>query len=353
MTIFGDIYKNKKVLVTGHTGFKGSWLITWLEELGAEVSGIALNPTSQNNHYNLLKPIIKSYIQNIKDSAAIQKIFDEVQPEIVFHLAAQALVKYSYEHPLETFETNVTGTANILHACKNTKSVKAAVIVTSDKCYLNQETTRGYKETDPLGGSDPYSSSKACAELVTQSYKIAYFSDKDTALIATARAGNVVGGGDQSPDRLIPDIIKAIQANQPVIIRSPDSVRPWQHVLDSLSGYLVLGQKLLEGHRSVAEPFNFGPFGNNPVTVKDVITLAQESNEFKVEYKPSPEIKETKTLLLDSSKAKSVLGWMPVWDERAAISKTFEWYKDKSVPTLKQIYEYVRTAKERNIQWTR
>lgn len=271
MKQFSDIFRNKRVLLTGHTGFKGSWLAIWLTGLGAQVIGVSLSPETEPNHWDLLGLDLDDRRVDIRDADAILNIFTETKPELVFHLAAQPLVRRSYRDPLETWSTNVMGTANVLDACRLTESVRAIVVVTTDKCYENQEWPWGYRENDRLGGHDPYSASKAGAELVAASYRHAFFSNEDGPLLATARAGNVIGGGDWSEDRLIPDLVRATVNNQSLEIRSPNATRPWQHVLESLSGYLLLGQKLLEGQKDFAAPWNFGPEPEGNRSVAEVL----------------------------------------------------------------------------------
>ena len=274
--LFGGIYKGKKVLLTGHTGFKGSWLALWLHKMGADVVGIALPAPTSPNHLELLNLNITSEMIDIRDAKAINKAFQKHQPEIVFHLAAQPLVRYSYENPHETFETNVMGTINIYEAVRNCSSVEVIVNITSDKCYDNKEWIWGYRENDAMGGYDPYSASKGCAELVTASYRNSFFNldsygKSHNVLLASCRAGNVIGGGDWADDRLIPDIMRAVDKNETVTIRSPHATRPWQHVLEPLSGYLLVGQKLLEGKKEFADGWNFGPSDEGSISVKEVV----------------------------------------------------------------------------------
>lgn len=255
-------YKGVKVLVTGHTGFKGSWLTLWLNQLGANVSGISLGPVSELNHFDLLDLEVENYFLDINNAKALDEAFEKIKPDIVFHLAAQALVRYSYENPIETYQTNVIGTLNVLEASRK-QSVKSVVCITTDKCYENKEWVWGYREIDPIGGHDPYSSSKGCAELLISSYRNSFFhldnyGKTHSTLIASARAGNVIGGGDCAQDRLLPDIVKSSANNDKLQIRNLNSIRPWQHVLDPLYGYLLLGAKLLEGDKKFADSWNFG-----------------------------------------------------------------------------------------------
>ena len=250
--LFGEVYKGRRVLLTGHTGFKGSWLALWLSSMGAKVVGYSLAPETQPNHFDLLDITCDSIISDIRDNDKLKSVVFKYQPEMIFHLAAQPLVRRGYREPVDTFATNVMGTVNLLDSCRESTAVRAILVVTSDKCYENQQLNRGYSENDPLGGYDPYSASKGCAEIVTSSYRRSFFpidqfDKRHNVLIASARAGNVIGGGDWSEDRLIPDIVKAVNKNEKVLIRNPYSMRPWQHVLESLSGYLMLGQKMLTG----------------------------------------------------------------------------------------------------------
>ncbi len=264
MSLFADQYRNKTVLLTGHTGFKGSWLAYWLHQLGANVVGYSLPAPTEPSHWALLDLPVRSTIGTITDLAQTQCVFSETKPDIVFHLAAQALVRPSYRQPLETIETNILGTANVLECVRQTPSVRAVVIVTSDKCYENPEDGRPLTETDAMGGYDPYSMSKGAAELVTASYRNSFFNPEQygqshQTLVASVRAGNVIGGGDWAADRLIPDLIRGSVSGQPVSVRYPDAVRPWQHVLEPLAGYLLVGQHLLTGNVSAATGWNFGP----------------------------------------------------------------------------------------------
>jgi CDP-glucose 4,6-dehydratase len=349
--MFNDMYQGKRVLITGHTGFKGSWLTVWLQELGAHVIGYALSAPTQPNHFALLPHEMVSIIADVRDRETLTHTINTYQPEIVFHLAAQPLVRYSYHDPVETFETNVMGTVNLLEACRTTASVKAIVTITSDKCYENKEWVWGYRENDPLGGYDPYSASKGCAELVTASYRQAFFplehyGRSHQTLIASCRAGNVIGGGDWGAERLIPDLVKAAARHEKVRIRSPQAIRPWQHVLDPLSGYLLLGQRLLEGQPAFAEAWNFGPADDDPMTVSAVVEQAKAfwpTIDYEIIPSDQP-LHEANRLTLDCSKARMKLGWKPTWNVTTALEKTIRWYRgfyeDGVVGTLQNLKEY-------------
>lgn len=328
VTLFGDLYRNRRVLVTGHTGFKGSWLALWLESLGARIAGIALPPETQPNHWGLLKLDIEDHAQDIRDPLAMNGLLRAIQPEIVFHLAAQPLVRRSYRDPVVTWGTNVIGTVNLLDACRDLPSLKAIVVITSDKCYENREHREGYKETDRLGGHDPYSASKAATELVAASYRESFFRGVGSRLLATARAGNVIGGGDWSEDRLVPDLVRAISAGQSLEIRSPNATRPWQHVLESLYGYLLLGEHLLRGERNFAEAWNFGPDSQGNRTVAAVLQRLQAQwPELHWHVTPEKQPHEATLLQLDSTHAKEKLGWQPCWDLEKTIQMTAAWYR--------------------------
>ncbi len=335
MTDFDNIiYKNKRVLITGHTGFKGSWLALWLSELGAKVTGYALAPETDPSHFALLGIKINHIEGDIRDRKKLQDVFKAYQPEIVFHLAAQPLVRRSYRDPALTFDTNIMGTVNLLEACRVTSSVRVIVNITSDKCYENQEWVWGYRENDPMGGYDPYSASKGAAEIVTASYRRSFFNNDDygknhETLVATCRAGNVIGGGDWSEDRLIPDIVRAIQKGETLQIRSPEATRPWQHVLDALSGYLLLGQKLLEGNTTYADAWNFGPSDTDTLRVRELCTRFEAlwpTARFEWTEEPST-LHEASTLKLDCSKAHTLLQWHGKWSADQTIEKTVEWYR--------------------------
>lgn len=366
--MFSNIYKNKKALITGHTGFKGSWLALWLKELGAEVIGYALKPPTTPSHYELLTQQPSDHLNiisiegDIRNYIKLNEIFQSYKPEIVFHLAAQPLVRYSYINPVETFETNVMGTINVFDACRNCESVRAIVNITSDKCYENKEWVWGYRETDPMGGYDPYSASKGCAELVTSAYRRSFFNPEDygrkhNILLASVRSGNVIGGGDWGEDRLIPDIVRIISKNKKLYIRNPKATRPWQHVLEPLSGYLMLGQKLLDGRKEFADGWNFGPNEEGHINVETVVNCIKEKwNRFEYEIDTKSNLHEAKLLKLDCSKAHTLLCWNPVWDFAKAINVTVRWYREYyengEINSQRDLEEYIGSAEMKNIEWT-
>ncbi len=325
-----NFYKGKSVLVTGHTGFKGGWLTSWLKMMGSQVSGLSLPPENGSASFFANAQIGKgmsSLIGDIRDFPSVLKAFKQCQPEIVFHNAAQALVLRSYQQPIETYATNVMGTVHILEAARQTPSVRAVLIVTSDKCYENREWIWGYREHDPMGGYDPYSSSKGCAELVAAAYRRSFFQGKNSVAVATARAGNVIGGGDWAKDRLIPDLVRGIMKKTIIPIRNPRALRPWQHVLEPLRGYLMLGQRLWQGEMGFAEAWNFGP-QENSISVEEVARhLVQLWGEGKLKIESnSSKPHEAHYLKLDCSKAQNLLGWHSLLMIEDALRLTVEWY---------------------------
>lgn len=346
--MFKNIYKDRKVLITGHTGFKGGWLSAWLKILGANVCGYSLPPETEPSLFNVanIADGMKSISGNILDCDTLEKAFADFRPEIVFHLAAQPLVRLSYEKPVLTYQTNVIGTLNVLEAARKTDSVKAFVNITTDKCYENREIRHGYREDEPMGGYDMYSSSKGCVEIMSSSYRRSFLQDGGYAM-ATARAGNVIGGGDWAADRIVPDCVRSIEAGIPIEIRSPNAIRPWQHVLEPLSGYLLLGQKLLESGSKYAEGFNFGPENDSELTVGEVASqIIQEYGKGTINIHRKDNLHEANLLMLDITKAKTVLGWKPAYTAKEAISRTVSWYKqfyagaDAKELTERQIREY-------------
>ena len=329
-----NIYNGKRVFVTGHTGFKGSWLCCLLQEFGAEVAGFALEAGYKPSHYDLINLNIESTIGNILDKEHLKESIKSFQPEVLFHLAAQPLVRESYRDPLNTYNTNVMGTLNVLESIRECPSVKTAIIITTDKVYENQEWTYSYRENDILGGYDIYSSSKACCELLIKSYTRSFFNISDykrghKTLIATVRAGNVIGGGDWSPDRLIPDIVKSTAQNKITKIRNPSAIRPWQHVLDCLYGYLLLGEKLIQEREEFTGAWNFAPHSYEAKTVREIADISKSIwQSIQIEFEePKEKLHEAMFLKLDNSKAITNLGWQPRWDTDLAVAKTIEWYK--------------------------
>ncbi len=326
-------WNQKRVYLTGHTGFKGSWLSHYLLSLGAQVAGYALPPPTTPSLFELsgLADSMRHTIGDILDYTSLIEDIRSFRPEIVFHLAAQALVFESYRKPSDTFATNVMGTVYLLEAIRHSPGIRAVVVITSDKCYENREWQRGYRETDTLGGFDPYSTSKACAELVTQCFRRSFFpspnGDSETLSIATARSGNVIGGGDWAPKRLVPDCLRAMEAGEQVVLRNPESTRPWQHVLDSLSGYLLLAERLFFEGCAFQEAWNFGPL---PADEKPVLWIVQRllyllKSKAEIRISNATSVHEGGRLALDCSKAISRLGWVPLWDVEAAVAKTAQW----------------------------
>ena len=329
-----DIYKGKTVLVTGDTGFKGDWLSIWLSELGAKVIGYSLQPPTKPSMFEAtgLSRKHTHVMGDIRNEKHLFSVFKKYQPEIVFHLAAQPIVRRSYKEPRLTYETNVMGTVNLLEAVRKTGCTKIAMVITSDKCYENRECKLGYKETDQLGGRDPYSSSKACAELVVAAYRSSFFEpSSDSSVVATAsvRAGNVIGGGDWGEDRLVPDCIRALSAGKEILIRSPAAVRPWQHVLEPLAGYLLLGSRLHANQARFATAWNFGPSEEENFTVEEIVqkVIAYWGNGTYNSKSPSKGFKEACLLRLDCRKAHEILGWNPTYSTDEALKETVAWYK--------------------------
>lgn len=325
----GEHFRGRRVLVTGHTGFKGTWLVAWLRELGAEVTGFALDPEDSPSLFDLAKVDLAADLRgDVRDGAAVERAFEASRPQIVFHMAAQPLVRRSYRDPVFTFSTNVMGTVNVLEACRRASDLKTVVVVTTDKVYENREWVWGYREGEPLGGRDPYSASKACAELATSAYRSSFFSEKGAPAIASARAGNVIGGGDFCEDRIIPDIIRGIAAGRPAVIRNPDATRPWQHVLDALSGYLLLAKRLEEDPAHFAEAWNFGPEESGvPVSeVAQKLVAKLGRGELSMSPRDPSAPHEARALELDVSKARARLGWRPRLDIDGALDLVAELY---------------------------
>lgn len=335
--IFDNFYKDKRVIVTGHTGFKGSWLSIWLHEMGAEVIGVGLAPYSDKDNFVLsgIGRKIKADIRaDIRDGEEMKRIFAEYRPEIVFHLAAQPLVRLSYEIPVETYETNVMGTINIMEAMRATDSVNVGVMITTDKCYDNKEQSEGYVETDAFGGYDPYSSSKGACEIAIQSWRRSFFNPMDYGKkhhvsLASVRAGNVIGGGDWALDRIIPDCIRSLEAGVPIEIRSPHSVRPWEHVLEPLSGYMLLAKKMWNSPREYCEGWNFGPEKDSVSTVWEVASslIDNYGNGTLIDASDVNAVHEAKLLMLNINKAKQRLGWKPRLNMRQCMALVADWYK--------------------------
>jgi len=360
--LFGGIYKDKTVLVTGHTGFKGSWLVYWLKQMGAKVVGYSLEAPTHPNHLALLDLDITSIIGDICDLEKLNETFATHQPDIVFHLAAQALVRPSYANPIETYETNVMGTLKVFEACRK-HQVKAIVNITSDKAYENKEWMWGYRENDPMGGYDPYSASKGCADLLASSYRNSYFNPHDyqkshQTLLATCRAGNVIGGGDWAHDRLMTDIMVSVSQGKKVSIRNPKATRPWQHVLEPLSGYLQIGQKLLEEKVEFGEAWNFGPSDEGSICVEEVVLhVKQYWDKIDYEINQTPnQLHEANLLKLDCSKAHIKLHWKDVWDSEKTFEKTVKWYKafyeDNKILSQEDLEDYIKDATCKKIEWT-
>ena len=356
--LFNNVFKGKTVLVTGHTGFKGSWLSIWLRELGADVIGYALEPYTENDNFVVAKigSKIRNNIGDITDYSKLKRVFAEYKPEVVFHMAAQSLVRLSYKQPKLTYDTNIMGTINLLECCRLTNSVRVIINVTSDKCYENKEWPWGYRESDPIGGYDPYSSSKGCSEIVTSAYRNSFFNRSEHNIsISSVRAGNVIGGGDWREDRLVPDCIRALRNNEPIGVRSPKSIRPWQHVLEPLSGYLLLASKMYEDGEKYSGAWNFGPDHNSIVTaeelVKSLIKHWGHGRYKDLSKGSSGEPHEAQSLMLDISKAINLLNWSPTLSVNEAIEYTVNWYKASHVDydfCVSQIGNYVNRSTERH-----
>lgn len=351
MVVNINFWKHQRVLITGHTGFKGAWLSLWLQKLQANLCGIALSPSTQPNLFSLasVDQNMQSHIVDIRDFDQINKIIHNFKPEIIIHMAAQPLVRYSYQHPIETYATNVMGTVHLLESAKVCDSVQAVVNITTDKCYENKEWMWGYRENETLGGHDPYSNSKACSELVTSAYRNSFYEKLNKGL-SSARAGNVIGGGDWSEDRLIADVVKSFVAKKPVIIRNPNAIRPWQHVLEPLFGYLLLAEKLIENKTHYSQAWNFGPFSKDAISVEMVVKkiLARfKDNQigFVIEQN-SEAVHEARSLRLDITKAAAGLSWSPKLTIDETIAWTVDWYQawlnkvEMRAYTLQQIQQY-------------
>lgn len=351
-----SFWQGKRVYLTGHTGFKGSWLSLWLAEMGAIVKGYALNPPTNPSLFEQAKVAekIESQIGDIRDFETLKASMVKFNPDILIHMAAQPLVRLSYKEPLETYDTNVMGTAKVLEAARTCQNLKSIVSVTTDKCYENKEWVWGYREDEPMGGYDPYSSSKGCAELVTSAYRRSFMQEQGIGL-ASARAGNVIGGGDWADDRLIPDILRAFEKNQPVVIRNPASTRPWQHVLEPLSGYLVLAQNLYKNPQDFAEGWNFGPYEDDAKPVDWILNhLVQNWSGAKWELDKNAHPHEAGYLKLDISKAKARLYWQPTWRLEHTLAKIIQWHQawlnkaDMQQACLNEINEFMRDMNNAN-----
>ena len=353
--LFGGAWSGRRVLVTGHTGFKGSWLAFWLREMGAKLTGLSLDPDTDPSHWRQLAlGDVADHRVDLRDAAAVRTIVHESRPEVVFHLAAQPLVRRSYRDPAGTFAANVTGLVNLFEALRECEGLRAIVNATTDKVYAEHASATGYRESDPLGGHDPYSTSKACAELVSDCYRKSYFAQTG-ARLATARAGNVIGGGDWAEDRLVPDLVRAATSRQALRIRHPEATRPWQHVLDPLSGYLRLGQALLAGE-DCAEAWNLGPEGDGEVTVRELTArLHAHWPRLQVEIDEGQHPHEAAILRLDCAKARQRLAWRPVWTLEAGLDRTASWYRafyeEGRVHTASDLAAYVADARKAGLAW--
>ena len=360
--IFSGVYKDKRVLITGDTGFKGSWLAIWLRGMGAHVYGYALPARSKMENFAVcaLHSRIQHQDGDIRDAETLLGFFQKVQPDIAFHLAAQAIVLESYQNPHYNFETNLMGVINFFEAVRKTPSVKVAVNITSDKCYQNNEWVWGYRENDPMGGHDPYSASKGCSELITQSYIHSFFSSGKSCAVASARAGNVIGGGDWAPFRIVPDFFRAVKEDKKLIIRNPDAVRPWQHVLEPLGGYLLLASKLWTDGKAFSGGWNFGPLETNHASVRELIeAIIRKSGKGGYEVPVAEKaMLEARLLKLDISKATALLNWIPVLNFEETVEFTANGYLNVIHSTEKmfqkrfdQINNYIQKSNEKNITW--
>jgi CDP-glucose 4,6-dehydratase len=347
LTRLRETYAGRRVLVTGHTGFKGRWLVLWLARLRAEVTGFAL-PADERSHWIQLGLDVPTVIGDVRDCGAVRDVVRESRPDIVFHLAAQPLVRFSYNQPLETWSVNVVGTLAVLDACR-LQGVRAVVVVTSDKCYDLGAAHGPYRENDRLGGHDPYSASKAAAELVVSSYRRSFFDGPDAPAVASVRAGNAIGGGDWALDRIVPDVARAVLRRHPVEVRLPRATRPWQHVLDPLRGYLMVGERLLLGDRDAASAWNFGPSSDESHTVLELLECLREFwPGVEVRCSEAPHVHEAARLALDSRKAYRELAWRPVWPFREAVAMTATWYRrfieERQVASSEQLEAYLIAA---------
>ena len=360
--MFENIFKNKTVLVTGHTGFKGSWLCIWLKELGANVVGYALEPYTKRDNFTVSK-VRDKIVHNtgdIRDFLKLGQVFEKYKPDFVFHLAAQPIVRESFKSPKETYEVNIGGTVNLLECCRLSESVRVVINVTSDKCYENKENGRIYAENDAIGGDDPYSSSKGCSELITTAYRNSFFDpvyfEIHNKTISSVRSGNVIGGGDWREHRIVPDCIRAFESSGLIKVRNPGATRPWQHVLEPLSGYLLLASKMYKEPKKYCGAWNFGPDPKYIKTVSEVVDMVIKrwGSGAWAEYSGKDRMREVKLLNLDISKARSCLNWDPAWKVDAAIDKAVEWYKeykdrDPFEICVKQIREHVKLSQDLNI----
>ncbi|WP_374252029.1 CDP-glucose 4,6-dehydratase [Acinetobacter brisouii] len=357
MSAFCDFYRGRRVLVTGHTGFKGSWLMLWLQTLGAKVTGLALDPDTKPSHWDALQlKDVNDYRVDLRDAQAVHTVLQEQQPEIIFHLAAQPLVRRSYDMPIDTFSTNVMGLIHLLEAVRNCPSVRVVINATTDKVYAEQTCEEGYRENSPLGGHDPYSSSKACAELISECWRKSFFASAEPAVrLATVRAGNVIGGGDWATDRLVPDLVRASITGKVLMVRQPNAIRPWQHVLEPLSGYLRLGQLLWEDVNLVGA-WNFGPGRVGEISVQQLSkNLAKHWGSIKIEHDGHPHPHEASVLRLNADAACTQLGWSSVWSIDESLKRTACWYKEfyenQKILSQQDLNAYIKTAKSLKMAW--